>query len=102
MQERKGKTMIKLTDVHGSKEASAPLIIGVTTVYVHTNIRQEPKRDHNGEVIEGEFEYIYDEVQYDKDEYIHLMSEKMKETATQGDENRADIDFLMLLNETMM
>lgn len=94
--------MIKLTDVHGSKEASAPLIVGKTTVYVHTNIRQEPRTDKEGAVIEGEFEYIYDEVQYDKDEYIELMSEKMKETASQGNANRADIDFLMLLNETVI
>lgn len=34
------RSMVELKDVHGSKEASAELIIGYDTVYVHSNIRK--------------------------------------------------------------
>lgn len=79
--------MVKYEGVQGSLEASAPLIVGLTTVYVHTNVTK---------VLDDEGQetglYQYDEVQYDKDEYIKLMSET--DTA-----NRADIDYLLLLSE---
>lgn len=58
--------------VYGSEEQSKPLIIGVDTVYVHTNINN---------INENLFSYY--EVQYTKDEYIKLMSEKNSELENQ-------------------
>jgi len=53
--------------VRGSAAQAEPLIIGKDTVYVHSNIK--PVEDE-----EGLFEYH--EIQYEKDEYIKLLSEK--------------------------
>lgn len=61
--------MIEVGIVHGSKEQSKELIIGTDTVYVHSNIKPIETED-DSEV------YQYHEVQYTKDEYIHLLSEK--------------------------
>ena len=65
--------MIDKGIVRGSESQAKPLIVGVDTVYVHTNIEQV-KTDAEGNAVEGL--YRYNEVQYDKDEYIQLMSEK--------------------------
>lgn len=51
--------------VMGSSEQAQKLIIGKDTVYVHDNIVEIEKGL-----------YQYHEVQYDKDEFIKLMSEK--------------------------
>lgn len=52
--------MVEIKGVRGSKESSQPLIIGVTTVYVHSNIHK----------VEGaEDEYEYDEIQYTLEEW---------------------------------
>lgn len=62
--------------VQGSKEAAQPLVISKDTVYVHTNIK---------EIYIEEFDttlYEYDEIQYEKDEYIKLMAEKNEELET--------------------
>lgn len=59
--------------VQGSESQAKPLIVGVDTVYVHTNIEQVTT-DAEGNAVEGL--YQYNEVQYGKDEYIHLLSEK--------------------------
>lgn len=59
--------------IQGSKEAAQPLIIGKDTVYVHSNIT---------EIYIVEFDttlYEYDEIQYEKDEYIKLMADKNTE-----------------------
>ena len=56
----------------GSAAQAIPLIVGVDTVYVHTNIVQV--MDSNGVVIDNFFSY--NEVQYDKDEYIAMIGEK--------------------------
>ena len=59
--------------VHGSAEQAVPLVIGYDTVYVHTDI--EPvTEDQNGNPLEGQFRYH--EIQYPKDEYIHMMAEQ--------------------------
>ena len=58
--------------VQGSPEMAVPLIVGKDTVYVHTNIQEVPDA-------EGNMVWQYHEVQYDKDEYIRLMSEKNDE-----------------------
>lgn len=64
--------MKEIKNVQGSLEQAQPLIINKTTVYVHTNIVQA--KDKDGNTIDGL--YVYDEVQYTKDEYIKLMSDK--------------------------
>ena len=58
--------------VQGSAAQAVPLILGVDTVYVHTNIEPVPP----GEEHENEGLFQYHEVQYDKDDYIRMMDEK--------------------------
>ena len=53
--------------VTGSSAQAQELVVGKDTVYVHTDIV---------ELEDGL--YQYHEIQYDKDEYIKLMSEKNK------------------------
>ena len=64
--------MKEIKNVQGSSEQAKPLIVGKTTVYVHTNIVQA--KDEDGNIIDDL--YVYDEIQYTKDEYIKLISEK--------------------------
>ena len=66
--------MVDMGIVHGSKEAAQPLVVGKTTVYVHTNIQKVEGKDERGEDIQDM--YSYHEIQYGKDEYIKLQSEK--------------------------
>lgn len=68
--------------VRGSKEQAKPLIIGKDTVYVHTDIV---------DVEDDQCEY--NEVQYDKDEYIGLMSKKAESESADVSEMMLDIDF---------
>ena len=68
--------------VRGSKEQAKPLIIGKDTVYVHTDIV---------DVEDDQCEY--NEVQYDKDEYIGLMSKKAESENADVSEMILDIDF---------
>lgn len=65
--------MVSLKDVHGSKEASAELIIGLDTVYVHSNVRKCEDEGPDGKPMDNM--YMYDEIQYTKDEYIKLMAD---------------------------
>lgn len=58
--------------VQGSPEMAVPLVVGKDTVYVHTDIQQVPDE-------EGNMVWQYHEIQYDKDEYIRLLSEKNDE-----------------------
>lgn len=58
--------------IQGSAALAVPLIIGKDTVYVHTNIE---KIDVDAEGNPTDNLYQYNEVQYDKDEYIRLLSE---------------------------
>ena len=64
--------MKEIKNVQGSSQQAQPLIVNKDTVYVHTNIVQATDKD--GNVIDNL--YIYDEVQYTKDEYIKLISDK--------------------------
>ena len=68
--------------VRGSKEQAKPLIIGKDTVYVHTDI-----------VDTEDDQCEYNEVQYDKDEYIGLMSKKAESENADVSEMIIDIDF---------
>ena len=58
--------------VQGSPEMAIPLLVGKDTVYVHTDIQEVPDA-------EGNMVWQYHEIQYDKDEYIRLLSEKNDE-----------------------
>ena len=64
--------MKEIKNVQGSSQQAQPLIVNKDTVYVHTNIVQVT--DEDGNVVDGL--YVYDEVQYTKDEYIQIMAEK--------------------------
>ena len=64
--------MKEFKNVQGSTEQAQPLIVNKDTVYVHTNIVQAT--DEDGNVVDNL--YVYDEVQYTKDEYIQIMAEK--------------------------
>ena len=64
--------MKEIKNVQGSSHQAQPLIVNKDTVYVHTNIVQAT--DEDGNVVDGL--YVYDEVQYTKDEYIQIMAEK--------------------------
>lgn len=57
--------------VRGNAKQARPLVIGKSTVYVHTDITPV---ERNGKVIENLFSY--NEVQYDKDEYIEIMAQQ--------------------------
>ena len=64
--------MKEIKNVQGSTKQAQPLIVNKDTVYVHTNIVQAT--DEDGNVVDNL--YVYDEVQYTKDEYIQIMAEK--------------------------
>ena len=64
--------MKEIKNVQGSSQQAQPLIVNKDTVYVHTNIVQAT--DVDGNVVDGL--YVYDEVQYTKDEYIQIIAEK--------------------------
>lgn len=54
--------------VQGSATQAIPLVVGKDTVYVHTNI--QPVLE-DGKPVDNLFSY--NEVQYDKDEYIQFL-----------------------------
>lgn len=64
--------MKEIKNVQGSLQQAQPLIVNKDTVYVHTNIVQ--LKDKDGNVVDNL--YVYDEVQYTKDEYIQIMADK--------------------------
>lgn len=66
--------------VQGSAEQAQELIVGIDTVYAHTNIVPVTK-DAEGKPIQGLFQF--NEVQYGKDEYIKVMAEKNGELEIQ-------------------
>jgi hypothetical protein len=65
-------------NVHGSKQASRPIIVDKTTVYVHSNVREETITDE----ITGDTrtEYVYDEVQYTRQEWEQIMADANAQT----------------------
>lgn len=65
--------MIDVGIIQGSKEQAKPLIVGTDTVYVHYDIEKVETED-NSDI------YRYHEIQYNKDEYIKLMSEEITDT----------------------
>ena len=65
--------------VQGSAAQAQPLVVGIDTVYVHTDITPVPDEG-------GLFEYH--EVQYSRIEYYEGMAEQ----------NRADVDYLAIMS----
>lgn len=63
--------------VTGSEAQAQELIIGVDTVYVHTDIKKLDQKDEQGNDMNL---YQYHEVQYSKDEYIKLLNSQVTET----------------------
>ena len=65
-------------NVHGSKQASRPIIVDKTTVYVHSNVKERTITDE----ISGDTrtEYVYDEVQYTRQEWEQIMADANAQT----------------------
>ena len=61
--------MVKINKVTGSKEASAPLIMNVDTIYVHTNVQKAEVKNELNELLEQSDIYEYTERQYTYEEY---------------------------------
>lgn len=61
--------MVKIDNVTGSKEASAPLIMDVDTIYVHTNIQKVITEKEPTDSAEQADIYEYTERQYTYEEY---------------------------------
>lgn len=62
--------------IQGSAAQAVPLIVGKDRVDVHTDITPVTQ-DNQGNPVEGFFQYH--EIQYEKDEYIELMSKQSQE-----------------------
>lgn len=69
--------MINVGNIKGSAAQAKPLIIGKDIVYVHTDIVQVTNED--GKPVDNLFSY--NEVQYDKDEYLKLMIDENQKSA---------------------
>ena len=77
-------------NVHGSKQASRPIIVDKTTVYVHSNVKEETITDE----ISGDTrtEYVYDEVQYTRQEWEQILSDANAQTEDSLCQFDSDID----------
>ena len=61
--------MVKIDKVTGSKEASAPLIMNVDTIYIHTNVQKATTKNEPIEQSDMVDMYEYTERQYTYEEY---------------------------------
>lgn len=63
--------MVKIDKVTGSKEASAPLIMNVDTIYIHTNVQKVTTETENEPIEQSDMVdmYEYTERQYTYEEY---------------------------------
>lgn len=77
-------------NVHGSKQASRPIIVDKTTVYVHSNVKEETITDE----ISGDTrtEYVYDEIQYTRQEWEQILSDAKSQTEDSLCQFDSDID----------
>lgn len=78
--------------VQGSKEQAQPLIVGTDTVYVHTDIEKVEQTEENA----VNDLYSYHEIQYSKDEYIKIISEKNASLESQIEATQEAVDYLLL------
>lgn len=90
-------------NVHGSKQASRPVIVDKTTVYVHSNIREETITD---EIIgDTRTEYVYDEIQYTRQEWEQIIADsnaQMEDTLCEVDTSIEEIkDALCEIDEQL-
>ena len=69
-----------IPNVKGSESQAVSLIVQQDLVYIHTNIRQIEVQDLTGQT---HLEFEYDEIQYEKNEYIQIMAEKNISLETQ-------------------
>lgn len=77
--------MIEIKKVRGSQKEVPPLEVNIDTVYTRSNITVIDESDFKG--------WEYDEIQYQKDEYIELISETMANESDNASEMMLDIDF---------
>ena len=80
--------MISLKDVQGSKKSAKELIIGMDTVYIHSNIRKAEKKN---DFTKNEDLYVYDEIQMSKDEYLEKIQKELEVS------NNAIADLMMMI-----
>ena len=80
--------------VRGTMKEVPEIEVNVDTVYVRTNIRRIEEEDFVG--------WEYDETQYNKDEFIELISNKNKELIQENELNKQAIAELTLLLSTML
>ena len=78
--------------VTGSKAQAQELIIGVDTVYVHTDIKKLDQKDERGNDMNL---YQYHEIQYGKDEYIKKISEASTQLQARMESTQEALDFLI-------
>lgn len=76
--------MLVVNNVLGSQEAAIPLEVGVTTVYVRSNIHPyvPPEGIEENGYFNHEGMYEWDEIQYTKDEYIMKMIEESEKISS--------------------
>lgn len=80
--------------VRGTMKEIPEIEVNVDTVYVRTNIERIEEEDFVG--------WEYDETQYNKDEFIELISNKNKELIQENELNKQAIAELTLLLSTML
>ena len=73
--------------IQGSFAQAQPLIIGVDTVYIHTDI-VKIETDSMGKSVDNL--YQYNEIQCTKDEYIEIQGKTLEK-------QKADIDFIAVI-----
>lgn len=69
--------MKKISNVRGSLQSAAPVIISGQKVYVHSNVHKIEDLDMYGKPYEDLYEY--DEIQYSINEYIQAVGEENAE-----------------------
>lgn len=81
-----------IENVCGSQQASAPLIMNVDTIYVHTNIRKLESKE-NEKVVDlyeyTERQYTYEEFKENHEEITQLLMEDTKNVTV--DEIRQEV-----------
>lgn len=78
--------MIDIGIVHGNKDMAIPVYVGKTLVYVHTDITDVTTDEGSDKV------YQYHEYQYDKDEYIELLTRHQSK-------QDANIDYIAMMSD---
>ncbi len=80
--------------VRGTMKEVPEIEVNVDTVYIRSNIERIEEEDFVG--------WEYDETQYNKDEFIELISNKNKELIQENELNKQAIAELTLLLSTML